>query len=147
MEKRIIIAFVLSFIVLSAWSTLNPQPKKIPIKTSQVIENKEDTVKDVSNNDVSLISSQESPIVKMEEIRILENDKIKVEFSNIGGTIKSVLIKEFNVSLPVTKIFTVVGTKIAILLLNKIQNIKLPILFAKGNKRLSKHFLCPIRII
>lgn len=105
MEKRIITAFVLSFIVLLTWSTLNPAPRKTVSNPSQIVVNKENVV--VLDPASASVISKSSEIILTESIRVLENDKIKVEFSNIGGSIKSIVIKEFNTSLPITNIFSV----------------------------------------
>lgn len=105
MEKRIITAFVLSFIVLLTWSTLNPAPRKTVSNPSQIVVNKENAV--ILDPASASVISKSSEIILTENIRVLENDKIKVEFSNIGGSIKSIVIKEFNTSLPITNIFSV----------------------------------------
>ncbi len=108
MEKRLLIAFALSFVVLSAWSALNPSAQKTELKNPEVVANKKDTVEQ------SLVKAPailEDASVNNEETATLENEKIKVEFSNLGGSIKSIVVKEFNVSLPVTKIFTIDGTQ------------------------------------
>ncbi len=142
MEKRIIIAFVLSFIVLSTWSTLNPPPRKISAITPQGIDNKGNTESSISNNAVSspLPLLEEISNVKKEETHILENNKIKVEFSNIGGSIKSVLIKEFNVSLPITKIFTVAETENSDFAFEQNSKYQITYTFHKGKQKVIKTF-------
>ncbi len=105
MEKRIILAFVLSFIVLWAWSTLNPPPRKMASSYSQVLVSKDNTIESDIISTARAAESSQATLV--ENLRILENDKIKVELSNIGGSIKSIVIKEFNTSLPITNILSV----------------------------------------
>ena len=44
MEKRLLLAFALSFVVLFAWSALNPSAQKTELKKPEVVANKKDTV-------------------------------------------------------------------------------------------------------
>jgi hypothetical protein len=110
MEKRLLLAFALSFVVLFAWSALNPSAQKTELKKPEVVANKKDTVEQ-SLVKTPAILEDSGVSINNEEIFTLENEKIKVEFSNIGGSIKSIVVKEFNFSLPVTKIFTIDGTQ------------------------------------
>jgi YidC/Oxa1 family membrane protein insertase len=101
MEKRTFLAFVLSFLVLFAWSILFPPPKPATKsqKESQIIENKE-------NASVEAISKQ-SQVDFVEKTYFLENSKLKVELTNRGGVIKDIYLKEFNKRLPITNIVSV----------------------------------------
>ena len=113
MEKRLILAFILSFVVLTAWSKFfSPPPSQTPSEYSQDIENKE-TVEALSfrKSDAAFGSSaviQEAVEVE-EKIQVLENDLVYVEFSNIGGVLKKVLIKAYEAILPVTDIQKLAG--------------------------------------
>ncbi|MCB9771521.1 MAG: YidC/Oxa1 family insertase periplasmic-domain containing protein [Candidatus Omnitrophica bacterium] len=106
MQKRILIAFLLSFVVLSVWSAIFPPPKRVITESTQVIDNKELKSEIDQSVDTIDVSPALSTVVE-EETQILENNKIAAEFSNVGGSLKSVTIKEYNTSLPITKIFTV----------------------------------------
>ncbi len=139
MEKRILVAFVLSFMVLFAWSTLNPPPKKSPVIYSQNIENKEfegkltSTVVHDHENAISSTTAEE-------KVQVLENDRIKVEFSNIGGTIKSLTDKEFNTSLPVTKIFALSQFSNSDFSYEKISDRRVTYSFTKDKQRIVKTY-------
>ncbi len=132
MEKRILVAFLLSFIVLTAWSALNRPPKNIA-KNSQVIANKEFTVNESAAKAEITQAPATSELVVNEEISTLENDKIKVEFSNIGGTIKKIVIKQFNFSLPLTHIYTVSGFENSNFILKQFSSNTATYVFQNGN--------------
>jgi len=106
MEKRLLLAFILSFALLSVWNMLFPSPKanKNSVDLSQVVDNKEvsdsaPVFEDVVEEAVSLPDP-----LPAEEIYVIENEKLKVELSNVGGRITSITIKEFDLSLPVVGI-------------------------------------------
>lgn len=112
MEKRILIAFILSFFVFVTWSTFTKPPQNIA--KNENVTKKDPQVSENDNNKILDLSSEQTVfqnVAQSEEVRFLENDKLKIEFSNIGGSIKSILFKEFQVSLPVTKIFAVAGSE------------------------------------
>lgn len=109
MEKRLFIAFALSFLVLALWGVLNPRsrPSQNGLEQLQYVEDKEDTF--ISRKSVERqpkATRKEEPREIPGSIEILENDKLIAEFSNIGGTLIKVTIKEHDVSLPVTNIVT-----------------------------------------
>lgn len=139
MEKRILVAFLLSFVVLTAWSALNPPPKNIA-KNSQVLVNKEFMV----NESAVKTELTQAPIASEpalnEEISTLENDKIKVEFSNIGGTIKKIVIKQFNFSLPLTHIYTVSGFENSSFTLKQFSSNTAIYVLQNGNVRIEKAY-------
>jgi len=108
MEKRLLLAFILSFALLSVWNMLFPSPKsnKIFPDLTQVTANK-----GVTENTAPLQQTPEiavsAPILPpVEEIHIIENEKLKVELSNAGGRITGITIKEFDLSLPVVDILS-----------------------------------------
>jgi len=139
MEKRLLIAFLLSFIVLTSWSYLNPPPKPIE-KTTQAITNKE--LVSIEPEEQATFSPETVPqaVNSKEDITVLENDKIKVEFTNVGGTIKKIIIKQFNFSLPVTKIYTVAGFEETAFVLKQNLNNELVYVAQKGNARVEKKY-------
>ncbi len=107
MEKRFVIAIILSFLVLYVWSLTNPQKSKplLQNKTSQIIENKEFTENKRpsldSNTDrpAQLAPSNDSNI--KEEPFVAETSKFVASFSSIGGNLKEITLKEYNHTLPV----------------------------------------------
>ncbi|MEO0090762.1 MAG: membrane protein insertase YidC [candidate division WOR-3 bacterium] len=89
--KNFFIAFILIFLVLVIWQYLflpKPQIEKpkegkvkesLPIDTLKTVKTKVDTIK--------------------EEIIVLENSKIRLTFSNLGGVLKSVYLKDYDCEL------------------------------------------------
>jgi hypothetical protein len=138
MEKRIITAFVLSFIVLLTWSTLNPAPRKTVSNPSQIVVNKENAV--ILDPASASVISKSSETILAENIRVLENDKIKVEFSNIGGSIKSIVIKEFNTSLPITNIFSVAAVAKNEFVVEQSSKNKITYSFQSGKEKVIKSY-------
>lgn len=137
MEKRLLIAFLLSFLVLSAWSLFNPspQPKRPPI--AEDFQNKADFVA----SEAFLPEHIPQDVAALpEKTVILENSKIKVEFSNIGGTIKSITIKEHNVSLPVTQIFDVSNFESVDFVLNQVASNKIEYVAHTENGKILKQY-------
>lgn len=135
MEKRILVAFLLSFVVLSAWSAINPPPKPV-LNSTQIVGNKELAISQPS----SPAPAPAQQLSFKEENVTIENDKIKVEFSNVGGTIKKIIIKQFNFSLPLTNVYTVAGYDRAKFTL--VQNLKNEVSYVlqSGNVRIEKKY-------
>lgn len=94
MEKRTFLAIILSIFVLFLWQGLmgNKAPKIQPksVSSSQPIENKE--VTSVLTSVSKPVSLPETKIIHEKTVE-LSNEKLSVKFSNIGGAIKSVDIK------------------------------------------------------
>jgi len=104
MEKRLLLAFILSFAILYVWSALFPAPNPTTIKT--------ETTQTIDNKDVG---KQPPPVKKVkaeappppsfpEQFYTLENQTVRVLFTSIGGAIKEIYLKEYAASLPVTNI-------------------------------------------
>ena len=96
MEKRFLLAMILSFLVLYAWSLSLPKNlKESPQKLSQILENKED-------REIKIAASAPSepsflPARLEEKITSAESDKFRLEFSNLGGVLKNISLKKFDV--------------------------------------------------
>ncbi len=111
MEKRLLLAFLLSFLVLSIWSIITPPQKHSyqntkfsqPIDKKEVVNKEKLTANSPENTQASLPSTQD--ILFTEEFATLENEKVSLVFSNKGGALKSPTIKEYNYTLPITSIF------------------------------------------
>ncbi len=110
MEKRLFLAMALSFSVLYVWSAfIAPPPHRKPTANySQVVENKEDIENKVQNIEAPLSSAKEINPSK-ETLNTVETDKFTLEFSNIGGSLKHVKMKEYETELPVTGFSSVKG--------------------------------------
>ncbi len=110
MEKRLLLAFILSFSILYLWfgtSTRKPEPPNYP----QVIENKEVTEELTPATDffksTSLTPASETKVIEKEHV--LDSGKVSLTFSNIGGTLKNIVLKEYDASLPATRFMALEG--------------------------------------
>jgi len=112
MEKKLLLAVALSFMVLYVWSALSPRPQsRQPIFDSQLVETKEIMTKEeYSSPSLSpVVNASFSEKVFVEESHVLENEKLRVQFSNKGGSIQRITIKEYDKTLPIRNLFDVVG--------------------------------------
>jgi len=102
MEKRLLTAVFLSLIVLYVWAGIfNRQPhKNSPISSQRI------GVEEVVENNNLKIELDHPTLTKesQETTSILENSHVKATFSNIGGLLKSITIKDYNEELPVTNL-------------------------------------------
>lgn len=107
MEQRTLLAIILSLLVLFIYSELSPKPlPPAQINITQGIINKE-----VKNNLDQSSSSKNldqgtslAAAVIHENISTLEGDSFLIEFSNIGGKLKKVSLKQFNYTPPLTDV-------------------------------------------
>lgn len=94
MEKRLLIALALSFLILLIWSKLfvpqEPPPKK-------PVEKKEEIVKEEPEPKIEEKKEIFEGILKDSEEKefILENDYVKIYFTNRGARIKEVELKKY----------------------------------------------------
>ena len=113
MEKRLLIALLLSFLVLAGWQVINPPEKPAVDETKEIVNLSENG--DFSQEEEKFQEVlEETPLGvrqdKLEEkIEVVENEKLRAEFSNIGGSLTRVIIKEFDVELPLKDVFGVAG--------------------------------------
>lgn len=104
MDKKTILAFALSFVVLVGWSLFfSPEPKQAPIKKDTAAQNIQPTAKD-GKNPVNVttvpplkpVAAAEQTLLQVEEKRIeIDTPLYKVVFSNVGPTIKSFKLKKY----------------------------------------------------
>ncbi len=95
MKNRIwnfIIAYILIFLLLLMYQNYLAKKRK---QIEPLVEKKQEELK---KDEVEILKKDEDVGKKLEEITY-ENDKLKVVFENINGSIKSVYIKEHNVNL------------------------------------------------
>ena len=114
MEKRLFLAIGLSIMVVWLWSAAAPKPQigQKDSGLSQIVETKSGAgVQDILSpafppSQLSTQSSVQNDQIS-ERIEILESDELLVEFSNIGASINRVIIKNYDTSLPITKIASI----------------------------------------
>ena len=98
MEKRLLLAFILSFLVLFIWNLVyKPKPNQWKLEEP---------------TDLKTTSTQEKIPVQLvnlvkEDTQVIENDKLKTTFSNIGGNLKNIEIKKYQSLLPVLDILKI----------------------------------------
>ncbi|MDD5439434.1 MAG: membrane protein insertase YidC [Candidatus Omnitrophica bacterium] len=103
MEKRVILAFVLSVCVVLVFQNLLTPPKKnsaplinqAKVPEQQVIQNK--TAPKVTAIPSAAQTTAQAIALPANEIETkIETDRFILTFSNIGGTLKKVILKEYN---------------------------------------------------
>ncbi len=103
MEKRFLLATLLSVLILAFWTALFPHSSSNKFKpdVSQHIAN--NVVIDIPTKALSGSPLSPVPVFSLDEAKIetIETPKFVVEFSNIGGTLHKVFLKEYNLALPV----------------------------------------------
>lgn len=107
MEKRILLAFLLSSIIFIGWQKIFPTTYQRPqAETIQVIENKQ-VIEKTDAVDAARLSVDDVGPVKAsreEERVVLNNGKIEVELTTRGGAIERTRILGFDAVLPVTDV-------------------------------------------
>jgi len=115
MEKRILLAFLLSWIILVTYQTL--LPKKATnvlldsIDNSQHIENKY-VKKNITNPRFVDKDSEKTPKNYqkfIEKSDLLENGQLLVELSNLGGNVKNIILKKYEYRFPLSNMFDISG--------------------------------------
>ncbi len=111
MEKRVILAFVLSFLILITWQTVFPsRQQNLGMDSMQMLDNKELVKKAQTASYDNLVSTPALPISKKEGERVVVNNgKIEAKLTTAGGVIESVKIVEYDAVLPVEDVFGVVA--------------------------------------
>ena len=104
MDKKTILAFALSFVVLVGWSLFfSPEPKQAPIEKDTAAQNIQPTpIGEKSPAKVATVPSSkpvtaaERPVIRVDEKKIeIDTPLYKVVFSNVGPTIKSFKLKKY----------------------------------------------------
>lgn len=115
MDQRTLLAITLSLLILLGYNALIPKPSPYSgqEKSSQVYENKQVSnifsVKETPQENQFPPKAIPYPIHEKEETQLIENNNVTFEFSNFGGTIKSVTIKKHVYRLPITNILNISG--------------------------------------
>jgi YidC/Oxa1 family membrane protein insertase len=106
MEKRILIAFVLSAVIFAVWSVLFPPPKPVGRSQNEVAEEgrvetaalrEEDESQETEGNLEEDQGEETAERIVGESVErvVLENDVMKVELSNQGARVESLVLKGF----------------------------------------------------
>jgi len=91
MEKRLIIAFALSVLVIVSFQMIAPRPKMRTEPQATQLD-KPVVTPSISNK----VDSEQIPeIVEDEKDIVIENNRLKITLSNVGGAIKKIELKEY----------------------------------------------------
>lgn len=114
MEKRLIASVFLSFAVLYIWALLtqSPESKNASIQEESLSEYSQDIaeIQDNQKPDNDVIVSEmvaKTPDIDTSELSkqlVLENDKIRLQFSNIGGSLVGATILSSDHELPLSQV-------------------------------------------
>lgn len=114
MEKRLIISLALSFLVLYSWSALtyNPQKKDATTTLVDVDESPVSPLDEpitIPTAEPSTLGANVEPIVEeitSKSLETIESQHFTATFSDIGGNIDNVTIKDFNQPFPLNDIIS-----------------------------------------
>src|SRR3989338_327947 len=115
MEKRTVLAIVLSLLVLLVYNALVLQPgRKINQKTEILQPVADKYVKDVEEKkspakEISLPKVTSTSPAQVEKLETFDTDRVTLTLSSKGGVIKSAAITEYLHSFPLTNMMSVVG--------------------------------------
>jgi YidC/Oxa1 family membrane protein insertase len=114
MDKKTLLALILSLLVLYVWATITTKPTAKTSETnkaSQLIENYSGTEENAKHLSVAPAKQSPDPALPQvfEKIEIIEADRLTAEFSNIGGSLSKIYIKEYAVSPPLSGIGAIDG--------------------------------------
>jgi len=99
MEKRLLIAFLVSFVFLALWNSLTPKSSPKPL--SAVDAPMASVVKDVPPAAKSPVS-----LVKEKSVR-LENGFLEIDVSNYGAMVNDILLTDYGARLPLRNLFLI----------------------------------------
>ncbi|MGE0267812.1 MAG: YidC/Oxa1 family insertase periplasmic-domain containing protein [Candidatus Omnitrophota bacterium] len=113
MEKRLVLSFVLSFLVLYIWASVTPKAQKesVPLEKSETIDNKEFSMDSSSSSNLENHSTPTLLKPTSDQIQeknyTLDSENFILIFSSLGAKVENVFLKEYNVSLPLNNIATI----------------------------------------
>jgi len=126
MEKRLITAVLLSLFILYIWAGLTQKSgPAYSDKSTQDIDIKGVTSDSLDSESLTLTDTEvakEENFDKTdsdEQLTTLENDKLMITFTNIGGMIKETYIKTYDEELPITRIAGITGYENVLFTLDK----------------------------
>lgn len=112
MERRILLAFVLSFIVLMIWSGLQPKSAVKSMSSLDIDKSNQANQAIIAqypqDKEVEISKKFENNTkLEPEVILVLKTEKISANFSNKGGSLIQATVENYNAMLPVTNIFNI----------------------------------------
>ena len=141
MEKRLFLAMGLSFLVLYIWSAfvVPPSHRKNQLNYPQIVENKQDIEYQDQNTVPSLPPPQDIKTSK-ETMNTVQTDKFILKFSNIGGTLKDINLKEYNAELPVTDFGVIEGFETVDFYLQQLDSEKVVYVYENKEIKISRTY-------
>lgn len=108
MEKRLVLSFVLSFLVLYIWSSFIPKTdnQKDILENPQIIESKQFNGSGSSQFKKSTVQDLSSEIIRIPEEKLysIENKNFVLNFSSSGANLLDINIKGHDTFLPITRL-------------------------------------------
>lgn len=146
MEKRLFLAILLSFCVLYGWSALVATPSKNIVKkqSDSSIEIKKESFPEQNSSSLPPIQEQ-----KAENLAIVETDQIKAVFTNIGGVLDGIFLKEYQKPLPISDLVNLFGYDKNIFTLAKKSDGEIVYIFEDESLKITKAYKlnkCEIRL-
>ncbi|MCB9719562.1 MAG: membrane protein insertase YidC [Candidatus Omnitrophica bacterium] len=106
MEKRLVLSFVLSFLVLYLWAMMAPKTPESPDLAASL--NATETTTDLPAETVNVSATAAPTSAPAEatptEYFHIENDQLEITFANVGGGLAHIHLKEYDEPLPVDHI-------------------------------------------
>ena len=147
MEKRLLLAFVLSFLVLSIWSVstrkelATHQDRSQPVKTSQqetpfVDEKKEGALENIKPE----IAKSPETSTESSAYTEVENENLTLVFNSDGGTLHSAKIKKLNITLPLQKVISLDSTENKNFRLDRLDKNSVYFVFSDKGLRIEKAY-------
>jgi len=147
MEKKLLIASILSFLVVYVWSKFTPAPinpslsvNKVQITDNKNTLNEKKILAGEMSTDSNLTQAKDIINEKKEITRIV-SDKLQVEFSNFGGVIEKIKFKEYNANLPIQKILNIKEFESFLFKKSKINENQLVYVFDNEEYRIIRQYL------
>lgn len=128
MEKRVILAIVLCILVLLGYNFL--VSKVYHLEKPVVVPPPEKPA------EIKVIPQASFPMSL--EHKVLENEDLRVSFSNLGARIEEIYLKKFNQKFFESEIFTLAGLENTAFALKENQNNRLTYIYEDNQKRINK---------
>ena len=146
MEKRLFLAIGLSLIIVWLWSAVAPKQNP-PQNIGDVVKNGEynerANIKEgsVPFPSLSLEVSSETADKIIEKVEVLNGEKLIAEFSNIGASLNKVTIKEYDASLPISKVTAIKGYENVPFTLDRVSDGEISYSFENSDLKIVKKYM------